>query len=558
MLEELMGSYAAKLKGYPFASAAEAEAEGVLDYVLEEKEEFTALDTPYTMRQTVRREASSAAGPAAWEEEESSEAQSSDAMETPFYDDIVLDIDLFNRGKQIVDNSRVTLVRNEKYGLVGRNGIGKTTVLKAIRKRKFGMPRGVKVHAISQDYVSDERVIDFVGADGGKALAGLGFSKEKQQATLRELSGGWRMRAQLARAIHVSPDLLLLDEPTNFLDITAIAYLQKAVRTMKTVIIVSHDRNFLNATVGRVLHLSEMKIEEFRGNYEAFAIQREARAVALQKAYEQQVAERAHLQSFVDRFRYSASRSAQAQSKLKILERMELLSPPRVDPAIRFSFNATPTDGTLVELENISFRYPVADPAVPAHDILHGLSFKIKHNSRIVVVGENGQGKSTLLKLIAGVHKANSGKADYSSALRVGYFAQHHIDHLEHGEYVLSHLMRTHREDESRRSLAAFGLNATNQLIGTLSGGQKSRMAFALLSLKEPNLLLLDEPTNHLDMETIDALANALKAFQGAVVCISHDLAFIEKVFDTVYICADGKLELFHGTIADYRRHIDA
>ncbi|KAI5175748.1 ATP-binding cassette, subfamily F, member 3 [Pancytospora epiphaga] len=412
------------------------------------------------------------------------------------------------------------------------------------------MPKGVQIHAIKQDYVSDEKVIDFVGADGGRVLQGFGFTKEKQEMTLRELSGGWRMRAQLAKAIHISPDLLLLDEPTNFLDIEGIAYLQEAVKGMKTVMIVSHDRNFLNATTDRTLHMIDMKIEEYRGNYEAFSGQRSARLQSQLKAYEEQVAERAHIQSFIDRFRYSAARAGQAQSRMKMLERMEVLEPPRTEAAIKFSFNSKRIDGTVVELEKVSFSYEGSE-----REIFKSINFKVKSKSRIVIVGENGEGKSTLLKMIAGKEgvEPKAGKIDSHSGLSVGYFTQHHVDQLEHGEYTLSYLMRSHREDESRRALAAFGLRMGNQRIGTLSGGQKSRMAFALLNLKEPNVMLLDEPTNHLDMETIDALADALVKFEGAVVCVSHDLAFIEKVFDEVYVCGGGELKRFNGTVREYQ-----
>lgn len=548
-MEELARRYRARLRGYRFESPEEAAGQGMESFLLREAEGGTSLETPYTMRRAAEGAGGQRSAAAEAEEEEES-SFGENTSDTPYYGDIVLDIDLFVGGRQIVDDSQITLVRGEKYGLVGRNGIGKTTLLKALRKRRFGISRGLKIHSICQDYVSNERVIDYVGADAGRVLSGLGFTRERQEQTFRELSGGWRMRAQLAKAIHIAPDLLLLDEPTNFLDIAAIAFLEAAVREMKTVLIVSHDRNFLNATTNVTLHLVDSKIDVYRGNYAAFTAQRSAALGAAVRAYEQTLSERAHLQAFVDRFRYSASRAAQAQSKLKTLSKLPVLAPPRVDPVVRFHFDASPIDGTLLTFEQVAFGY--AD----SPDIFKALDFRVRRDSRIVIVGGNGQGKSTLLKLLAGDLRPRGGAADVHPGLRPGYFAQHHIDHLDLSAPALPFLMRGHREDVARRALGAFGLNIATQRIGTLSGGQKSRLAFAILNLKVPNLLLLDEPTNHLDMETIDALAAALRDFQGAVVCVSHDIAFIEKAFEHIYVCENGRLARFNGSVADYKNSI--
>lgn len=550
-IAELKQLYKEKLQNYRFNNEAEALEQGITPFLLAEKDEFTALESPYTMRHASKAKHVLTKDTVEYiEEESSSEAISSE--DAPFYDDIILNMDLFVKGKQIIDNAQLTLVRNEKYGLVGRNGVGKTTLLKAIRKRKFNIPKGLKIHAIKQDYVSDERVIDFVGPDAGRILSGLGFSRDQQEQTIRSLSGGWRMRAQIARAIHAAPDLLLLDEPTNFLDIRAIGYLEQQVRNMKTVIIVSHDRHFLNATTGHILHLNGMKIDVYKGNYDAFVNQKEARAVSLAREYGNQMVERAHLQAFIDRFRYSASRAAQAQSKIKMLEKMPVLNPPVVEPVISFNFAAAPINGTLIEFENIKFCYSCG-----AKQIFNGLNLKINHTARIVIVGENGKGKSTLLKMIAGLVRADSGVAELHPGLRVGYFAQHHVDHLDHNEYTLSFLTsKGYREEDARAAMANFGLNINNQKIGTLSGGQKSRLAFALLSLIKPNVLILDEPTNHLDMSIIEALADAIRQFGGGVICVSHDLAFITRGFDTVLICEDGKLEKFPGTVSEYKLSI--
>lgn len=552
-IEELKKSYIHALADYPFESTEEGQKLGLEAVKLEEKDEFTALESPFSFKtfKTVAVEKRNAQS--SYIEEASSEGESTD--DECFYDDIKMEMDLFVNGKQIVDDCEMTLVRNRKYGLVGRNGIGKTTLLKAIRKRKFGIPKSLKIHMIKQDYVSDETVVDFVGAESGRVLQGLGFRKEQLNVTLRSLSGGWRMRAQLAKAISINPDLLLLDEPTNFLDIQAISWLEKQIPEMKTVVIVSHDRNFLNNTVDHILFLNNFKIETFRGNYQSFKQQRDSTTERQTKEYENQKAEREHIQSFIDRFRYNAKRSSQAQSRIKLLEKMEKLELPKAEPKMKFRFSCEVLKGNLIEMEHCRFSYERLLSSEERNDacIFTNLNFKITHKSRIVIVGENGQGKSTLLKLLTLNLKPNAGKVESHPGLRIGYFAQHHVDHLDHNQHALSALMKKHDEELSRSALSNFGLNISNQKIGTLSGGQKSRLAFALVSLDKPNLLILDEPTNHLDMETIDALADALVNFQGAVVCVSHDLAFIEKVFDEVYICRNKELVRFNGNVFDYK-----
>jgi len=547
-LEELKASYRKRLRDFPFESPEEALALGMTEYVLAEPNEYRALDSPYIMKAEKVHKISTADSKAEYVEEESSDSVSSGG--DPFYGDIYLDnIDLFVAGRQILDGASVVIQRNRKYGLIGRNGIGKTTLLKAISKRKFGISRGLKIHKIKQDYVSDEKVIDFVGPDAGIVLSGLGFSKEMQQKTLRELSGGWRMRAQIAKAVHLDPDLLLLDEPTNFLDVKAIGYLEAKIKSLKTVIIVSHDRNFLNNTTEMIWHMSEMKIDTYRGNYASFCKQRADELVTQTREYDKQLADRQHLQDFIDRFRYNAKRASLVQSKLKILDNMPVLLPPKIDPSIKFSFDCTKAQGMLLELSGVSFGYG-------EKSIFREISLSIDINSRFVIVGRNGQGKSTLLKLLSGRLAPTGGRVESNPLLRPGYFAQHHVDHLDHNEHTLSLLMKRGREEESRKALARFGLSTGNQKIGTLSGGQKSRLAFSLLNLESPNLLLLDEPTNHLDIETIEALADALREYKGAVVCVSHDVAFIEKVFNKIFICEEGVIGEFRGTLEEYKQSV--
>lgn len=549
-VESLKRKYLERLADFPFESEKEAADAGVDSYRVDYDCGVVALETPFSMRSTehkksVEEEAASSDGESS---DESSAGESSD--ETEFDGDLELEMDLFVKGKEIVRESALTIVRGKKYGLVGRNGVGKTTLLNALRKRRFGIPKGLKIYMIRQESFPDATVEDFVGVDAGRILNGLGFTREMACKRLGELSGGWRMRAQLAKAINVNPDLLLLDEPTNYLDIKALNWLEGQIRELKTVVVVSHDRNFLNNTVESVLHLNDLKIDVYRGNYDAFVRLRRERMVFAKKEYENQLATREHLQSFIDRFRYNAKRASLAQSKIKMLAKMPALEPPRHDPVVRFAFSSTPAHGVLTEFVGVSFSYG-------ERRIFKSIGMKIESGSRIVVVGANGQGKSTFLKLLTGRLEESGGSVLRHSCLKVGYFAQHHVDHLRVNENVLDFMMKTHTQEESRRALAAFGLSVENQRIGTLSGGQKSRLGFAIINALKPNLLVLDEPTNHLDMESIDALADALRQFEGAVICVSHDLNFIDAVFKDVYVCEDGGIRHFKGSILEYKETLE-
>lgn len=557
-MDLLRSRYLKKLEEYPFSSEEEARRLGMARYRVEYGTGAVALETPFSMRSVDHRDDVDVSGHVGEDDEYVCSSSSEESTEfSGFEGDLHLRLDLSIMGREIIRDSEVTIARGRKYGLVGRNGVGKTTLLNAIRKRKFGIPRGIRIHMIKQDPQIDGSVEEFVGVEAGRILNGLGFTKEMVGMRVQELSGGWRMRAQLARAISINPDLLLLDEPTNYLDIRALGWLERQVKELKTVIIVSHDRNFLDNTVEMVLHLNDLKIDVYKGNYESFERQRMERMVRGRREYENQLAVREHLQSFIDRFRYNAKRASLAQSKIKTLAKMPVLTPPKHDPAVRFAFDSTPVHGTLVDFVDVSFSYGAEDGEQGTREVFMGLKMKVESNSRIVVVGVNGQGKSTLLKLLAGRLDASGGYVLRNPGLRVGYFAQHHIDHLKINENVLDFMMKTQGQEESRRSLASFGLSVGNQRIGTLSGGQKSRLGFAAINATRPNLLVLDEPTNHLDMESIEALADALGRFEGAVVCVSHDLSFVDSVFKDIYVCGDGGVRHFRGTVHEYKRKLE-
>ncbi|AFM98339.1 elongation factor 3 [Encephalitozoon hellem ATCC 50504] len=551
-ISSLKLKYLRKLEEFPFRSKEEAVGMGMQTYVVDYGRSLIPLETPFSMRSVSSRKETSTADEEVEEDcllSSSSSGEDTDSEE--FGGDLHLVIDLFVKGKEIVREGSLSIIRGKKYGLVGRNGIGKTTLLKAIRKRRFGIPRGMKIYMIRQDLVGDGTVEDFVGAGGERILNGLGFTKDMVGKNISDLSGGWKMRAHLARAINTDPDLLLLDEPTNYLDISALSWLERKIKELKTVIIVSHDRNFLNNTTEMTLHLNDLKIDVYKGNYESFVKQRRERMVTAKREYESQLAVREHVQSFIDRFRYNAKRASLVQSKIKALAKMPTLLPPKQDAIIKFSFASTSSQGTLVEFSDVEFSYG-------PRNILKEVNIKIDSNSRVVVVGANGQGKSTFLKLLAGKIEAVEGSVIRNPGLKVGYFAQHHIDHLKVNENVLDFMMKTYSQEESRRALAAFGLSVDNQRIGTLSGGQKSRLGFAIINGLKPNLLVLDEPTNHLDMESIDALADALRRFDGAVVCVSHDLNFIGSTFKEIYVCENNSIRRFYGDIFEYKKGLNA
>lgn len=566
---------------FPFESEEEAkkylsEYMDTEDVVFKIKEGRIPLDTPFTMRGTVEKNINIEKRI----EDAANDAESSDSSSSLSYienidnrNDIKLhNIDLAIKGKKILENADLTIIRNRIYGLVGRNGIGKSTFLNALRKRKFGISRGISIYFVRQEtHVKDISVLDFVceklddDADitnAKKMLESVGFgeltskTKLSYNKLIKELSGGWAVRASLAKAIVSAPDLLLLDEPTNMLDIPTIAWLEKHIVQLKTtVIIVSHDREFLNNITTDILHLDDLRLQHYSGNYDSFVVLKQNYNQNQQKLYEKQKADREHLQKFVDKFRYNAKRATLAQSKIKILENMEIIKAPKPDPIIKFTFDCTDVSGTLLDLKNVNFSYGMPDKT--GEMILQNVSLKINDKTRIVVVGPNGAGKSTLLKLLSNKMDPSSGTLIVNPKVKAGYFAQHHVDHLSLESSPLQCFSKNNiKEEDARKAMSKFGLLADHQKIKVLSGGQKCRLAFSMISIQKPNILILDEPTNHLDMESIDGLAKALQTFKGAVICVSHDLKFVEQVFDEVWVCKDKNLTLYKGTVRDYKESL--
>jgi ATP-binding cassette subfamily F protein 3 len=385
-------------------------------------------------------------------------------------------------------------------------------------------------------------------------LSGLGFDAAAQERSVSDFSGGWRMRVALAGALFAKPDLLLLDEPTNHLDLEATLWLESYLATYDgTLIVISHDRDILNNVVDRIIHLDQAKLVAYGGNYDRFEQVRREQMELQGKAAVKQAAQRAHLQSFVDRFRAKASKAAQAQSRIKMLEK---LGPPI----------------SVIEDQPVSFDFPDPDelppPVIsvdhaqagyqPGKPILRGLHFRIDMDDRIALLGANGNGKSTLAKVLAGRLPLLEGDSFRSPKLKIGYFAQHQTDELNYNETPFQHmqaLMKDAPPSKVRAQLGRFGFsqNRADVKVSGLSGGEKARLLFALMSRDAPHLMILDEPTNHLDIDSREALVAALNAYQGAVVIISHDPRLIELTADRLWLVADGKVTDFDGDMADYK-----
>ncbi|WP_296424984.1 ABC-F family ATP-binding cassette domain-containing protein [Yoonia sp.] len=511
----------------------------------------------------------------------------------------ISDITYSVEGRTLVEHATVTIPTGHKVGLVGRNGSGKTTLFRIIRGEmvldtgSVTIPRGWKIGGVSQEVPGNEvSLIDTVlradqereallaeaetatdperiaevqtrladieawsaEARAATILKGLGFTHEEQQMPCSAFSGGWRMRVALAAVLFSEPDLLLLDEPTNYLDLEGALWLEAyLVKYPHTVLIVSHDRELLNRSVGGILHLEEKGLIYYTGTYDMFAKQRAQTRALMASAAKKQDAKRQHLQAFVDRFKAKASKAKQAQSRVKALEKMETIRAPE---------DAARTVFTFPEPEELSPPIIATEAAAVGYGttiVLHDLNLRIDQDDRIALLGRNGEGKSTLSKMLSGRLDVAHGKMTLSNKLRIGFFAQHQVDELFIDETPLQHLMRERAHEgqaKLRARLAGFGLGAdqAETEVGRLSGGQKARLSLLLATLPAPHLLILDEPTNHLDIESREALVEALTAYSGAVILVSHDMHLLSMVADRLWLVKDGHVTPYEDDLEAYRK----
>lgn len=528
--------------------------------------------------------------------------------------------------QRILSDANLTLAHGHRYGLVGQNGIGKSTLLRALSRRELNIPKHITILHVEQELRGDDEIalqavldadvwrksllqeerginerieemeklraefeegsnevnkLDNERADLDKHLQeiteklyemesdkaesraasilfGLGFSQEAQKMPTKSFSGGWRMRLSLARALFCEPDLLLLDEPSNMLDVPSITYLARYLQTYPgTVLVVSHDRSFLNEVATDIIHQHSERLDYYRGsNFDSFHATREERIKTQRREYEAQMQYREHLQTFIDKFRYNAAKSSEAQSRIKKLEKLPILEPPEDEKTVTFKF--PDPDGLsppIIQMNEVTFGYS------PEKILLRDVDIDIQMDLRIAFCGGNGTGKTTLLKLLLGTLTPVSGHVSKNGRLRIGYFAQHHVDGMDLSLSAVSWMAQAYpgkSDEEYRRHLGSFGITGSLglQKMQLLSGGQKSRVAFAALCLNQPHVLILDEPSNHLDTQGLDALADALINFKGGVLMVSHDVSTIERVCNEIWVSEDGKVSRFPGTIHDYKKHI--
>ncbi|GKV35649.1 hypothetical protein SLEP1_g43892 [Rubroshorea leprosula] len=540
------------------------------------------------------------------------------------------------RGKELLKNASVKISHGKRYGLVGPNGMGKSTLLKLLAWRKIPVPKNIDVLLVEQEVVGDDRTalqavvsaneelvklreevaalqnsssvaggednddvngddtgeklvelyekLQILGSDAAEAqaskiLAGLGFTKEMQGRPTKSFSGGWRMRISLARALFVQPTLLLLDEPTNHLDLRAVLWLEEYLcRWKKTLVVVSHDRDFLNSVCTEIIHLHDLKLHFYRGNFDDFESGYEQRRKEMNKKfeiYEKQVkaakrsGNRVQQEKVKERAKFAAAKeAAKSKAKGKVDEDEAPAEAPKKwrDYSVEFHF-PEPTELTppLLQLVNVTFSYPNR-----ADFRLSDVDLGIDMGTRVAIVGPNGAGKSTLLNLIAGDLVPTEGEVRRSQKLRIGRYSQHFVDLLTMEETPVQYLLRLHPDQEGfskqeavRAKLGKFGLPSHNHLtpIAKLSGGQKARVVFTSISMSKPHILLLDEPTNHLDMQSIDALADALDEFTGGVVLVSHDSRLISRVCEDeeksqIWVVENGTVDTFPGTFEDYKEEL--
>ena len=526
-----------------------------------------------------------------------------------------IQVSLMRGIKPLLEQVDITLNPGDKIGLIGANGAGKSSLFALLRgelhvdQGEIDFPAKWRMAYVAQETPPlDRAALDYaidgditlrkleadlarleaeaataengiaignlysaladadaytVQSRGEQLLLGLGFTLDQMQQPVASFSGGWRMRLNLAQALMCPSDLLLLDEPTNHLDLDAIIWLEDWLkRYAGTLIIISHDRDFLDEVVNVVVHIDERKLKRYSGNYSSFERQRAAQMILAAGALEKQTRQRAHLESFVNRFKAQASKARQAQSRMKALAKMEELAPLRAAAEFSFEFREPlNAPNPLLVLEDVSAGYRITnqnDNNVIVKTIVNDINFSLQIGQRIGLLGVNGAGKSTLIKTIAGELAPLTGDAVIGKGLTIGYFAQHQVEMLRHDESPLWHLAKiapTVREQELRNFLGGFNFPGTmvTSSIRPFSGGEKARLALALIVWQRPNLLLLDEPTNHLDLETREALTMALAQFEGTLVVVSHDRHLLRATTDQFIIVADGKLQPFDGDLDDYK-----
>ena len=512
--------------------------------------------------------------------------------------------------KKLFDEANLTLFPGHKVGLVGANGIGKTTLFALMRgdihqdAGSLDMPPSWVIAHVMQhtpqsalsalDYTLDgDRELRKLEAEleaanaatwhdeseherqaahlgelhtrfeeiGGYAapsraaslLSGLGFDEEKQSHAVSTFSGGWRMRLNLAQALMCRSDLLLLDEPTNHLDLDAVMWLEDWLAGYKgTLFLITHDRDFLDAVVNKIVHVENLKLNEYTGNYSTFERTRAMQLANQQSQHVKQQRHVEHLKSFIERFRAKATKAKQAQSRIKTLERMELIGAAHVDSPFNFAFrkpDASPRQ--LLHLKEATLGYDT-------RDVLVNVEWRLFYGDKIGLLGPNGAGKSTLVKTLAGTLAQKKGGRYEGQGLRIGYFAQHQIEQLRSDESAIQHMKRLDpvtREQELRNFLGGFDFRGgrAEEPVGPFSGGEKARLALALIVWQKPNLLLLDEPTNHLDIDMREALAEALQEFEGTLVVVAHDRHLLKATTDQLWLVADGAVKEFDGDLDDYK-----
>ncbi|MDP0140063.1 ABC transporter ATP-binding protein [Glaesserella parasuis] len=518
-----------------------------------------------------------------------------------FFTDLTL-----KRGQTILlEQANATIHTGQKVGLIGKNGCGKSSLFALLKNElqaeggDASYPKNWSIAWVNQETPAlDISALDYViqgdreytqltaqleqanlenngnliatlhaqldtidawtiQSRASTLLNGLGFSTEQLQLPVKSFSGGWRMRLNLAQALICRSDLLLLDEPTNHLDLDAVIWLERWLSNYHgTLLLISHDLDFLDPIIDRVLHIEQQKLFDYTGNYSAFEIQRATKLAQQNAAYQQQQQKIAHLQKFIDRFKAKATKAKQAQSRVKALEKMELIAPAYADSPFSFEFREPLSlPNPLLIMEKVSAGYG-------ERTVLQSVKLNLVPGSRIGLLGRNGAGKSTLIKLLAGEIQAQSGHTQLAKGVQLGYFAQHQLDTLRADESALWHLARLapeKTEQELRNYLGGFAFHSdkVKQAVSSFSGGEKARLVLALIVWQRPNLLLLDEPTNHLDLDMRQALTEALTQYEGSLVIVSHDRHLLRSTVNEFYLVHDGKVEEFNGDLEDYQKWLN-